>query len=97
VARAASTLKFQHFFAVGQIQILASRRRALTMPARDAGASSAGRGVAANIVATPERSGGALATRQKSQHGYSSAAPAKCLISTQDLAAIESNYHSQSK
>jgi hypothetical protein len=41
VARAASTLKFQHFFAVGQIQILASRRRALTMPARDAGASSA--------------------------------------------------------
>jgi hypothetical protein len=41
VARAASTLKFQHFFAVGQIQILASRRRALTMPARGAGASSA--------------------------------------------------------
>jgi hypothetical protein len=38
VARAASTLKFQHFFAVGQIQILASRRRALTMPARGAGA-----------------------------------------------------------
>jgi hypothetical protein len=35
-----------------------------------------------------------LATRQKSQHGYSSAAPAKCPISTQDLAAIESNYRS---
>jgi hypothetical protein len=45
----------------------------------------------------PARSGGALATRQKSQHGYSSAAPAKCPISTQDLAAIESNYHSQNK
>jgi hypothetical protein len=41
VARAASTLKFQHFFAVGQIHILASRRRALTMPARGDGASSA--------------------------------------------------------
>jgi hypothetical protein len=41
VAGAAATLKFQHFFAVGQIQILASRRRALTMPARGAGASSA--------------------------------------------------------
>jgi hypothetical protein len=41
VARAASTLKFQHFFAVGQIRILASRRRALTMPARGDGASSA--------------------------------------------------------
>jgi hypothetical protein len=41
VARAASTLKFQHFFAVGQIQILVSRRRALTMPARGAGANSA--------------------------------------------------------
>jgi hypothetical protein len=41
VARAASTLKFQHFFAVGQIQTLASRRRALTMPVPGAGASSA--------------------------------------------------------
>jgi hypothetical protein len=41
VARAASTLKFQHFFAVGQIHILASRRRALIMPARGDGASSA--------------------------------------------------------
>jgi hypothetical protein len=38
-----------------------------------------------------------LATRQKSQHGYSSAAPAKCPISTQDLAAIESNYHPHNK
>jgi hypothetical protein len=38
-----------------------------------------------------------LAARQKSQHGYSSAAPAKCPISTQDLAAIESNYHSHNK
>jgi hypothetical protein len=41
VARAASTLKFQHFFAVGQNQRLASRRRALTMPVQRAGASSA--------------------------------------------------------
>jgi hypothetical protein len=41
VARAASTLKLQHFFAVGQIQILASRHRALTMPAPGAGASGA--------------------------------------------------------
>jgi hypothetical protein len=41
VARAAFTLKFQHFFAVGQIQILASRRRALTMPAPGVGANSA--------------------------------------------------------
>jgi hypothetical protein len=41
VARAAFTLKFQHFFAFGQIQILASRRRALTMPAPGLGANSA--------------------------------------------------------
>jgi hypothetical protein len=94
-ARATSMLESRRFFGVGRIHILGAQPRichGLCEARRNDGRGCAVSGAHRRNAGSHAR---AFATSRKSQHGYSSASPAKCLILTQDLAAIEFNYQSR--